>query len=215
MRALLLKDTYTLVGEMRFLLLIIVLFALIPGGAMAGIAAVYAVMLPYTAIAYEERSGWNRYAAMMPLAPWAPVCEKYLLGWISLAALSALSALNLWITGLVHGAVDTETLLSLCGIAGAALLIMAFSLPLVFRYGVEKGRMLFVGIAVLLTLLFVALNTRTGAAPVTAGTAAAGAAEAMDWRAWLIVAGLPALGVLLQPLSVAVSVRIYEKKRRA
>lgn len=213
MRALLLKDFYTVVGELRFLLILLVVFALFPGAQTSGIAAIYAIMLPYTAVAYEERSRWNRYAAMLPYTPRTLVCEKYALGWITLAAINLISAASLGVTGLLglRDTAEPDALLVQLAIAGAALVLLALQLPLVFRYGPEKGRMFFLLLAAAAALGFFLLAQKAGAEPVIA---AASTSSAPQWQDRLIVVGLPVLGIAAQPISIAVSARFFRRRNR-
>jgi len=53
MKALLLKDFYTLIKQIKIFIIMIIIFAAIPGYSIAGFAMVYAAMLPITAMAYD------------------------------------------------------------------------------------------------------------------------------------------------------------------
>ena len=66
MKGLLLKDWYTLIKQMKIMLVLMLVFACVPGYSMAAFAVVYAAMLPVTALAYDERSKWDELAAMPP-----------------------------------------------------------------------------------------------------------------------------------------------------
>ena len=48
-------------------------------------------MLPYTAMAYDERSKWNQLAAMMPYSDRDIVLSKYVFGWLFILAATAAS----------------------------------------------------------------------------------------------------------------------------
>ena len=86
MTALLLKDYYVIFRQMKIFLLLILVFSCIPGTFYSTFAVVYASMLPYTALAYDERSRWDQMAAMMPYSARDVVLSKYLFGWIAVAA---------------------------------------------------------------------------------------------------------------------------------
>ncbi len=213
MRALLWKDAYTLAGEMRFMLLILAVFAVLPGTSTAAFAMIYGVMLPYTAIAYEERSKWSQYAVMMPYSPKAVVCEKYVLGWCILGGICLLSVLSQLLTGLIKGAVDVQGLVSVVAVAGVALLLLAVSMPLNFRFGVEKGRLIFllVGVAVAFLMLYIA-NTSAGTGAVQISGAAVGQAGGIGRSAdWFVAVGLPLTGLLAQPISIWFALRAWRK----
>lgn len=213
MRALLWKDAYTLAGEMRFMLLILAVFAVLPGTATAAFAMIYGIMLPYTAIAYEERSKWNQYAVMMPYLPKDVVCEKYVLGWCILGGICLLSVLSQLFTGLIKGAVDVQGLVSVLAVAGVALILLAVSMPLNFRFGVEKGRLIFLlaGVAVAFLMLYIA-NAAAGTSAVQiTGAAVEQAGDIGRPADWLVAVGLPLTGLLAQPISIRLALRAWRK----
>ena len=82
MKALLVKDIYSIWKQLRLMLLILVVFAVMPDDYMNVLALTIAAMMPYTAAAYDERSRWNLMAAMMPYTPLDMVLSKYVLGWL-------------------------------------------------------------------------------------------------------------------------------------
>lgn len=55
MKALILKDTYVIWKQLRYFLIIILLFSCIPNSFNNAFAIIYSAMLPYTALAYDER----------------------------------------------------------------------------------------------------------------------------------------------------------------
>ena len=89
MKALLYKDAMVLWKQMKLMLLLILIFAVIPSEFQNTFAVLYAALLPYSALAYDERSRWDRMAAAMPYSARDIVTEKYVFGWI--AALGTLA----------------------------------------------------------------------------------------------------------------------------
>ncbi len=152
MKALILKDLFTLFKQLKFFLLVIVVFACLPGSSFAGFAIIYAAMLPITALAYDERSKWNHLAAMMPYSTSRLVLSKYVLGYLLTAAAVVLSVATQFVVALVRrisfGGVDLITgLLFFC----IALILQSINLPFMFRFGVEKGRLAFILLIVIST----------------------------------------------------------------
>lgn len=91
MQALILKDFYVMWKQTRVFLLVILVFSAIPGSFNAVFAVIYSAMLPYTAMAYDERSKWNQLAAMMPYSDRDIVLSKYAFGWLFILAATAAS----------------------------------------------------------------------------------------------------------------------------
>ena len=85
MSALIRKDFYVLWKQMRFFLLLVIVFSVIGSEFYTIFAVVWASMLPYTALAYDERSHWDQLAAMMPYSTRNMVLSKYVLGWLCMA----------------------------------------------------------------------------------------------------------------------------------
>lgn len=201
MKGLLLKDILTLCKQTKIILLLMAVFACVPGLSATAFALFYGAMLPITALAYDERSKWDELSAMMPYTTRAIVGSKYVLGLLLVGVISALSAVSQVVIDVARRApLDTEALASIPLMACTALIMMLIDLPLMFRLGVEKGRIIYI----LLTCGFVAYF-----------------ATSMDH----VIASLDAISiysVLLMALAVtiaafaasyAISVRIYRVRR--
>ena len=203
MKALLLKDFLTLSRYLRMALLFVVIFACIPGGSMAAYALVFAAMIPITALAYDEQSKWPRLAAMMPYTTRQLVASKYVLGYIMLGGAILLSVVSTVVTTLVRGDVLDPTSLSMLFIlACAASLILAVIMPLILRFGVEKGRLvMLVGVAAIVGVTFVLGEDD-------------GLMAAMDASLVAVTVVFLAVCVAVNALSIPLSVRIYSRKNR-
>ena len=91
-KALLLKDWLVLSRQMKVFLVLIAVFSAVPVLSVSSFAIVYSAMLPYTAMAFDERDKWDRLAAMMPYRESDLVLSKYLLGYAGLAGVLAVAA---------------------------------------------------------------------------------------------------------------------------
>ena len=142
MKALLMKDLYVLWRQMKIFFLLIVVFAAVPSVFQNTFAILYAAMVPYTAFAQDESSKWNTLAVMMPYSTKEIVVSKYLLGGIAIAAATGITMVFQNVMKLLGGpAVGNMTLTMAMLIA---VIMVDITLPLVFRFGVEKGRMIVV-----------------------------------------------------------------------
>ncbi|MCI2059168.1 MAG: ABC-2 transporter permease [Oscillibacter sp.] len=195
MKGLLIKDLYVLLKQMRIFLLMVVVFAIIPGSSMTTFAVIYAAMMPYTALAYDERSRWGELAGMMPYSTREIVLSKYVLGWLFTggAAVIALAAGLVEARMGLRGCSPRMAILSLC----IGVIMMAITLPPMFRFGVEKGRMLFILVMVVAALSSVSLVNALD--------------QVVETRALMSVLGLclPVAAVVLSAVSVLLSVRFY------
>lgn len=142
MKALLLKDFLTLSRMIRTIVIIMLIIACVPQLNMSTFFMVYCAILPITAVAYDERTRWDVQAAMMPYRPWEIVVSKYVFGYILVALMAVLAMLTGIVVGQVTGAPLTgEQCLTEVIYALAVTVVLAFSLPLVIRFGAEKGRL--------------------------------------------------------------------------
>ena len=139
MKALIIKDTYVIWRQMKYFLVLIFLFSALPSGFNNAFAVIYTSMLPYTALAYDERSKWDQLAAMMPYSTRDVVLSKYVFGWLCIGGAAVLSGLLQAALSLVIDRAFLPGVMALSVLG--ALCILALSLPLMFRLGVERGRL--------------------------------------------------------------------------
>lgn len=158
MKGLLLKDIYTLTKQLKLFLVLIVVFAVWPGFSMAGFAICYSTMLPITALAYDERSKWNKLAATMPYSAEDMVLSKFVLGYICIGCSAAISLISRVIYSTVKsGAISPEIFWETLCFVFVGLIFAAINMPVMIRFGVEKGRLIFfamIFIAAIAAMLF-------------------------------------------------------------
>ena len=201
MNGLLLKDWKTLLKQMKVMLTIMALFACVPGTYMSAFALFYAAMMPITALAYDERAKWDELAAMMPYTAKAIVGSKYALGLTLMAPVLALSVLFRLI---VHSTpIVSEDTMALLITACLSLILMAINLPFMFRFGVEKGRLIYI----LLTCVFIVAGA-TYADKLT--NTINGIGTAMVTIVPLLLLAVTAIALFV---SCCISVHVYRAKR--
>ena len=203
MKGLLLKDFFTIGKSLRVFLLMIVVFACLPGFNMAIFAVVYAALLPMTAITYDERCKWDTMAAMLPYSPAELVVSKYLLGYIAVLGAAVLALIVHTVYGLVGVSSGSDYVSSVVGGAFTGLLIMALSLPAIFKFGVEKGRLLF------FVILLAVFGGGAAAMAMTGGGALSSLANGLSKGTGL---GLILALIAINALSICLSIKFYSKK---
>ena len=198
MKGLLYKDAVTLMKQLKLFLLMILIFAVIPGYNMITFALAYCAMLPFSAMAYDERSKWNRLAAMLPYSDVQLVLCKYILGWLSVLGATLLAAVAQFAILLIRSpqAELAAMLLTLVVSASTSLILLALALPFLYRFGVERGRMTFI-VAIVVGVVGVTLFTN------------AASFDLSERASSILVLLAPALAVALNAISVPVSTRLY------
>lgn len=146
MKGLLLKEFYMAKKYCKSYLLVVValgLTAFTGDGDIFGFLfpCLLAGMIPTTLLAYDERSKWDEYCGTLPYTRTQIVSAKYLIGlFFSLGVIALLSIAQ--IVGMFikndfdWGAFLMTVLLMFL----VACIIAPISLPLMFKFGVEKGR---------------------------------------------------------------------------
>lgn len=64
MSGLIIKDGYTMIKQTKVLLILTIIFSVIPLNYMFWYSVFYAAMMPITALAYDERAKWDKFAGM-------------------------------------------------------------------------------------------------------------------------------------------------------
>ena len=195
MKALLLKDAYVLYKQLKILLLVLVAFSFMPGMSASLFALVYVIMLPITTLSYDERCRWNQLAAMMPYTTRQIIVSKYLLGYVGMVIVLALTA----ISRLFFGGTDDGGMSVLWFMPCIGALILAFLMPVMIRFGTEKGRLAYILAAALLAGLSAGLEPQD--------------LPALTLSPALLCAALYGVAAVVSLLSIRLSIRFFEKQK--
>ncbi|SET77996.1 ABC-2 transporter permease [Lacrimispora sphenoides] len=154
MKSLILKDLYNIghnAKSMIFILLVLA-FALIPSSGVEGyiiMSGILCSMMIITTFSFDDQSKWLKYAMVMPVTKKDIVISKF----IVLLIFSGIGAVTGLIIGAIGGTIahkgifsSVNNMLSLL-FTGAVSLVLSeiagsMSIPLLFKFGAEKARML-------------------------------------------------------------------------
>lgn len=149
MKGLLLKDAYQTLKYCRAYLLVVLFFIIATplGGFhlfMLFYPCLLASMVPVNLTAYDAQSKWEQYAATLPYSRSQLVSAKYLIGLFTSGGVLTLTGIAQLLRMVQNGNFQLQEFGNLL----AALLIVAcvvpsITLPLIFRFGPEKGRILY------------------------------------------------------------------------
>lgn len=204
MKGLVYKDVMTIARQMKFFFLLVAVFALTPELGESGFAIIYTIGLPFSAVAYDERSKWNQLAVMMPYSDLQLVLSKYVLGGGFIALATLVTMIGQYVggalgaTGLAAASIPSAMLTYF----SVALLLQALTLPVMFRFGAERGRMGFILIIVL------GAAAAGAAAKLTAGTLPSLSPAVVGF-------GLFALAAAANAVSVPLSCKFFRRGLRA
>lgn len=145
MKGLLLKDLYMMRAYCKSYILIIIVFL---AASFIGDNTFFIYypcllcgMIPVNLLAYDERSRFMQYSDSLPVSRAQSVSEKYIVGLLSQVAV-------LLITGIVQGIKMSmngsfaagEFAVMMLSLLIVSMLASSIPLPLIFKNGVEKGR---------------------------------------------------------------------------
>ena len=153
MKSLILKDLYNIghyAKSMLFILLVLAA-AFFPTSGFAGYictCGILSSMMIVTTFSFDDHSKWARYAMIMPISKKDLVSGKF----IVLAIFSSAGSLFGLVTGSIGGLIMKNSSFSIAGMGELLFLALAawiislvfgsISIPLVFKFGAEKGRVL-------------------------------------------------------------------------
>lgn len=175
-------------------------------GVLGGMVVLMGMMVPMSSISMDDASGWARFAVATPVGRTGIVRGKYLFTLLVLLCATVVVGLLLTGSALLGLSEDTplDCLLITLACTGVSLVMDAVLLPLLFKYGSEKARIVNMGIFLVVF----------GGIVLLGGAASHGLPLPVP-APWLIRAlpgllALAAVGGFL--LSYFISLGIYEKK---
>lgn len=215
MKGLLLKDLYVMKGQGRtYLVLLGFYFLLTLLGAfdaaiISSMSVLVVTMVPMSTFSYDDMARWPKFAAATPAGRRGVVRGKYLFSLCTLGlAVAALLVMDV-VLCLARGQFDKLPDLLLGGASSClmGLFLNLILIPVLFKFGSEKGRFVIMAVWVAVFLLFFGSIKLFAERP--------GGLAALPVPQWL-VASLPviALGLVAVAavLSYSASLRIFAKK---
>lgn len=205
MKGLLLKDWYMCIRYCRAFLVLVSVFLVVSFFGNDNLffriyPTMIASIIPMSLISYDERDHWTVYSGTLPYTRRQLVSAKYLIGLffgafsflISLAAFSVCMIKNG--TFSIEYFLFIAVLLLVLGLIGPTLL-----LPFVFKFGAEKGRIIF--------YVMIGLLSAIGAL-----LASLGFQNALTQHSFIILLVIGGLSVGLYALSWNLSIYFYQKR---
>lgn len=207
MKSLILKDFYSIRHTAKTIPLLLLFMGgmFIPTSGPVSFVAVCAIMcsmLVVTTFSLDDSVKWNRYALIMPVTRKDIVTGKYIVHLLfSLAGIVTGIAVAVVYELIIRKPLLGETFF--CGLVSLMIAVVFGSIviPLLFKYGAEKARLLMILCFAVPTVIVYGLYKLLGNVP---------ALKTFSWESLLWFSPLLALMVLF--LSIHISVRIFSKK---
>ncbi len=171
MKGLILKDMYSLRKYGRTMLLLAVFYSFMifmMGNAdvFLGTVVIMFAVASITSFAYDNQAGWDIYVSTLPVSRRNVVMSKYALSYL-LALLGGLLALLVgWVNGIIKGTGNFfEMLVSAYAMFAIAVIFVSVLLPLIYKFGVERSRIIIIA-AVAIPVAAVMALAQTKAIPI-------------------------------------------------
>lgn len=204
MKGLMLKDLLNLKKQGKVIPLIIIFYTVFAAfvedySFFLSFVVLMCAMLPVTTIAYDEKSNWDKYALTMPISRKDLVTSKYVFGLLCMLLGIVIVILFRAVIAAVKAEPFEYDLLSLLLVLfSSGVLFLSLSMPLVYRFGTEKGRFLLIAIAIVILL------------PMTSGSVQKYQSTLISIIDYLYL--LPIIALIIGYLSMLISIKIVEKK---
>lgn len=159
MKGLMIKDILNLRKNFKTTLLVIGFFAIYAYASnnpsyMIAMVTLILSMMPLTSMAYDDMSKWDRYALAMPISRKDIVVSKYILS-ILLSLISILiSFIITYLFILPRSDMGRRELLLVAYIIfSISLVYVSIVLPLIYKFGVEKTRIITICVFAIPTMM--------------------------------------------------------------
>ncbi len=148
MKGLLLKDLYMIKKYCKVYLLVTVIFIALPLTSNNMYFVFYPCficgMIPVNLLSYDEKSRWMQYSKTLPYTDCQIVSAKYLIGLMVQTAVLLITAISQALKMNINGTFQLKDFVVIMLMTLiVSTLFSSITLPFMFRFGVEKGRIIY------------------------------------------------------------------------
>lgn len=208
MKGLLVKDFLNLKRYFRTVLLMVFFYVVLAltNGNISFISAMITLlfaMMAITSFSYDETAKWDKYGLSLPVTRKETVLSKYILSVLLIVMGSVLSLIGGLIYGIVKNNLSIIELMRVTyAIFCAAILYNCIIVPLIYKFGVEKLRLIMVAVFAIPFGIFAALSAVAGPIDI----------NSYESLANLLIYISPLLLIFFLYISLQISISIYQKK---
>ena len=204
MKGLLMKDIILLRPQLKIYLIILVFWFLIAmwngqPGFFGGLMAMFALMIPMTTVAYDDNC-----ALTAPVSRFKLVLSKYVLLFMTMLVLSVI----IFIGSLVMGEDVSGSFFLTVAMFPFGMIMASVLLPIIFKFGVEKGRFAFLAFIAFVVAAVVAGGRKL--ATLTEDGNIVGSLLSMNRG--MMIGAVVLVTAAVAVISIVLSKNIYDKK---
>lgn len=138
------KDLIMIKSNLKLILIMLFVFFVMALQGQFDISFVLpfiTIMLFMSTFSYDEYNKWDAYAITLPNGRKDVVKSKYIASLILILLAIIITILLNWLVGIINNNLEFDKFIStLVGGAFATFLIQSVMYPLIFKFGIEKGR---------------------------------------------------------------------------
>ncbi|MFR7896570.1 ABC-2 transporter permease [Turicibacter sanguinis] len=163
MKGLILKDLLNLRKNLKTIIIMCLfytlLFSTLNPTFLSGMITILFAMQILTTFSYDDYSKWNMYALSLPITKKQLVLSKYILGISFIIFGGVFSFILTSLLSLFKGSfILGDLVASIIGSTGIMILMILILLPLIFKYGVERSRVMLLAIFAIPTVLILIIS---------------------------------------------------------
>ena len=163
MKGLILKDLLNLRKNLKTIIIMCLfytlLFSTLNPTFLSGMITILFAMQILTTFSYDDYSKWNMYALSLPITKKQLVLSKYILGISFIIFGGVFSFILTSLLSLFKGSfILGDLVASIIGSTGIMILMIRILLPLIFKYGVERSRVMLLAIFAIPTVLILIIS---------------------------------------------------------
>ena len=162
MKSLILKDLTAFQSYVKTLVLFVLFFTIITfsmddASFLSGMIILWMAMLPISSFSYDQHAKWDLFAQTLPVTRKQIVQAKYVLGLLFVGFATVLAIiLNSIVSSVKSLPIEWNVLIESNLLIGlVAIVFLSILFPLIYKYGVEKSRMLIIVVVAIPTIIFV------------------------------------------------------------
>lgn len=206
MMSLVLKDLLNLQGYLKTIFVFVVFYSMLSFtmddvSFVAGMLIVLFAMIPIASFTYDKQAKWDVFGQTLPVTRKQMVQSKYVVALLFIVIGLVLSFI---ITGtatfIKESSVEVVELIATNSlVASVGIILLAIMLPLIYKFGVEKSRIMLLAISSIPIIALLLLSKLGFTVPSN-----------IDWQK--VAYTIPVVALILFGISFFISNKIYARK---
>lgn len=206
MMSLVLKDLLNLQGYLKTIFVFVVFYSMLSFtmddvSFVAGMLIVLFAMIPIASFTYDKQAKWDVFGQTLPVTRKQMVQSKYVVALLFIVIGIVLSCI---ITGtatfIKESSVEVVELIAANSmVASVGIILLAIMLPLIYKFGVEKSRIMLLAISSIPIIALLLLSKLGFTVPSN-----------IDWQK--VAYTIPVVALILFGISFFISNEIYARK---